>query len=61
MLLLNNHLNMHSQRDVMVKRVNVTLGTYSLKNLEWEDVFVALSNDTTTGSAVHASGKKWRN
>lgn len=41
MLLVNNHLNMHSQPDVTVERVNVTLGICSLENLELENVPVA--------------------
>lgn len=34
------------QRNVIVKRVNVILELCSLENLGWENVFVALSNDT---------------
>ena len=40
-------MNVHSQPDVMVKRVNVILGMYSLENFEWENIFVALSNDAS--------------
>lgn len=48
MLLLNNNLNMYFHPDVTVKRVNRTLGIYSLKNLERENVLVALCTNTTT-------------
>lgn len=47
MLLLNNNLNMYFHPDVTVKRVNGTLGIYSLENLEWENVPVALCIATT--------------
>lgn len=61
MLLLNNHLNMHSQPDIIVKRVNVTLEMYSLEIFERENVCVAPGNHTLAGSALHTSGIKLRN
>lgn len=48
MLLLNNNLNMYFHADVTVKRFNRTLEIYSLENLEWDNVLVALCTNTTT-------------